>query len=75
MTARPARCTVGDMEHRTERMGIRLTPHEVTMLEELASLDGLTMADAFRMALRRWYEQRTAEQKAKSARGRRGEGR
>jgi hypothetical protein len=38
---------------RTERVTVRLTPEELAKLQRLADADGLTLADALRVLLRR----------------------
>jgi hypothetical protein len=45
-------------EERTERITVRLAPSEVEMLRALAELDGVSVADALRMAVRRAHAER-----------------
>ena len=46
------------VDDRTERLTVRLTERELEMVRELAAPDGVSAADALRMALRRAYELR-----------------
>ena len=45
-------------EERSERVTVRLAPSEVEMLRALADLDGVSVADALRMAVRRVHAER-----------------
>jgi len=45
-------------ERQTERLGIRFTPSEARMLEELSEVTGLTMSNVVRQAIRREYLER-----------------
>ena len=40
-------------ENRTEPVGLRMSPEELTMLRALAELDGISQSDVLRMLLRR----------------------
>lgn len=42
-------------EQQTERIGIRFTPSEARMLEELSEASGMSMTDVVREAIRRAY--------------------
>lgn len=51
-------------ERQTERVAIRLTPTEATMLEELTEKTGLNKTDFLRQAIRREYADRIGERPA-----------
>ena len=55
-------------EERTERTALRLSPREHTMLRELADLDGVSVSDAIRMAVRRAYAERIGTTKPSAPR-------
>jgi len=45
-------------EQQTERLGLRLTPSEIEMLERLTEVTGLSMSNVIRQAIRREYSDR-----------------
>jgi hypothetical protein len=49
-------------EPQTERIGIRVTPSEVKMLDALSESMGLSVANVIRQAIRREYAERIGEQ-------------
>src|SRR6186713_2142093 len=51
-------------EAQSERLGLRITPSEVGMLEELSETTGLSMSDVVRMAIRREHKQRVGDNMA-----------
>lgn len=52
-------------ELQTERIGIRFTPSEARMLEELSELTGMGMTDIVRQAIRREYSEKIGTQALK----------
>jgi hypothetical protein len=55
---------------RTERLGIRIAPLEVAMLQALSEADGLTASDVVRTLIRRAHAERFGEKRRKPAKGR-----
>jgi Ribbon-helix-helix protein len=52
---------------RTERLGIRIAPQEVAMLQALSEADGLTASDVVRLLIRRAHAEKFGERKAHRA--------
>ncbi len=50
-------------------MAVRMTEHEARMARELAEIDGLSLSDVLRMAVRRAYEARFGAVKPARAAG------
>ena len=53
---------------RSERLGLRIAPEEVEMLQTLADADGLSASDIVRSLIRRAYAERFGEKKPKQKR-------
>jgi hypothetical protein len=55
-------------EQQTQRIGIRFTPTEASMVAELSELTGLSMTDVIRQAIRREYSEKIGKPAPKTRR-------
>ncbi len=53
-------------KQRTARLGLRVAPDEVAMVEALASADGISASDVVRILVRRAYAERFGDRKLKT---------
>jgi hypothetical protein len=52
-------------KQRTERLGVRIAPDELAMVEALADADGISASDVVRILVRRAYAERFGDKKPK----------
>lgn len=55
-------------DQQSERLGLRVTPAELKMLEELSEATGLTMSNVVRLSIRREHAERFGDPKPKKKR-------
>ena len=60
--------TIMAREPRSERLALRMAPTEYAMLERLSEIDGLTLSDALRLAIRSAYRERFGTTPPKASR-------
>jgi hypothetical protein len=52
-------CTLADVVgERTQRLDLRMSPDEMSMLEELAEITGVTASDIVRMLIRKEHQEK-----------------
>jgi uncharacterized protein (DUF1778 family) len=52
-------------KQRTERLGLRIAPDELEMVNDLADADGVSASDVVRILVRRAHAERFGEKKPK----------